>query len=591
MIKKKKPSLLLPIGAAVLLIGGGGAAYWALTKGGIGSGDLPVGADLIPQDALMTLSVSTDPGQWQQLREFGTPQSQAAFDQNLAQLRDRLLTANGYDYEKDIQPWIGKEASIALLAPQPVSSAPDVAPVLPKPVAIVVLPIQNPLQAKQLLEKPRSQTAGKLVDRTYKGFQIKETQGKAENFSVTVFDGKLLVVATDPKAMDRAIDTYKGEQGQSALKATPGYTQALGKIQATPAFGRLYLNFPAATAFTVANAPKAAASPNLAQMSQTQGVAATMNLEAEGIHFKGITWYKPNSQKTYKVENNAKSMPGRLPQNTLLMASGGNLKQFWQNYTQGATAINLALPPVAPDWLPNALKSTINMDLDKDFLAWMEGEFALAMVGVPDGSPSGLPFNLLFMVQSTDRRATEATFKQLDQTMADKYKFKVEEAKAGDQPITNWTLPAIGFAVTHGWLTDNVAFVALGSPTVPVVNDIVPKPATSLAGSQPFKASVPSDPNPNNGNFFANLDLYKAKKLPLPQLPLGNQNLIDAIRSIGVTAAISDDRSTRYDVSLLLQKAGKPAPLPSPTVPSNTPSSGNNPALDMPPASSPVPSP
>lgn len=582
MMKKKKPSLLLPLGAAALLVGGGAAAYWAFTQGGIGSGDLPVGAEVIPQDALMTLSVSTDPGQWQQLREFGTPQSQAAFDKNLAQLRDRLLTANGYDYEKDIQPWIGKEASIALLAPPPAATAPNSAPAtLPKPVAIVVLPIQNPLQAKQLLEKPRSQAAGKVVDRTYKGFQIKETQGKAENFSATVFDGKLLVVATDPKAMDRAIDTYKGEQGQSALKATPGYTKALDKIQTAQSFGRLYLNYPAATAFSLANSGKAA-SPNAAQLSQTQGVAANLSLEAEGVRFKGITWYKPDSQKTYQVENKAKTMPGRLPSDTLLMASGGNLQQFWQNYSQGATAINLALPPVSPDWLQNALKSTINMDLDKDFLAWMNGEFSLAMVGVPEGSASGLPFNLLLMVQSSDRRATEATLKQLDQTMAEKYKFKVEESKAGDQPVTNWSLPAIGFSVTHGWLSDNVTFIALGSPSVPVVNTIVPKPASPLSESQPFKSSVPSEPNPNNGNFFANVDLYRAKKLPLPQLPLGNQNLIDAIRSIGVTAAISDDRSTRYDVSLILQKAGKPAPLPSPTTPSSTAPSGNNPALEIP---------
>ena len=588
MIKKKKPSLLLPIGAAALLVGGGTAAYWGLTHGGIGgigAGDLPVGAEVIPQEALMTLSVTTDPAQWRQLREFGTPQSQAAFDQNLAQLRDRLLTANGYDYEKDIQPWIGKEASIALLAPPP--TTPNAAPATPpKPVAIVVLPIQNPLQAKELLEKPRSQAAGKLVDRTYKGFQIKETQGKAENFSATVFDGKLLVVTTDPKAMERAIDTYKGEQGQRSLKATPGYTKALGKIQTAQSFGQLYLNFPAATAFTLANAGKAAA-PNAAQLSQTQGVAATLNLETEGVRFKGITWYKPDSQKTYQVENRAKSMPSRLPSDTLLMASGGNLQQFWQNYSQGATAINLALPPVSPDWLQNALKSTVNMDLDKDFLAWMNGEFSLAMVGVPEGSPSGLPFNLLFMVQSSDRRATETTLKQLDQMMAEKYKFKVEEAKAGDQPVTNWSLPAIGFSVTHGWLSNDVTFIALGSPSVPVVNTIVPKPSASLADSPVFKTSVPSDPNPNNGNFFANLDLYKTKKLPLPQLPLGNQNLIDAIRSIGVTAAISDDRSTRYDVSLILQKAGKPGPLPSPTTPSSTTPSGSNPALEMPTAPSP----
>jgi hypothetical protein len=448
----------------------------------------------------------------------------------------------------------------------------------------VVLPIQNPLQAKQLLEQPRPQ-AGKLVDRTYKGFQIKETQGKAENISATVFDGRLLVVTTDPKAMDRAIDTYKGEQGQAALKATPGYAQAVGKIQTAQTFGKLYLNFPAATAFTAANTGKAAP-PNLAQ-TQTQGVAATLSLETEGVQFKGVTWYKPDSQKTFQVENKGKSMPGRLPASTLLMASGGNLRQFWQNYSQGATAINLALP-ASPDWLPNALKSTVNLDLEQDFLTWMQGEFSLALVATPDGSPAGLPFNLLFLVQSNDRRATEATLKQLDQTMADKYKFKVEATKAGDQPITNWSLPALGFTAAHGWLTDNVAFMALGSPTVSVVNEILPKPSASLADSQAFKTSVPSGSTPNNGNFFVNVDAYKAKNLPLPQLPLGNQNLLDAIRSIGVTAGISDARTTRYDVTVLLQKAGKPAPLPSPTVPANTPSPTNSPALELPGA---VPSP
>lgn len=585
MKKKKTPSLFLPVGAAVLLVGGGASAYWLLNQRGASSGELPIGAEVIPQDALMTLSVSTDPGQWQQLREFGTPQSQAAFDKNLAQLRDRLLTANGYDYAKDIQPWIGKEASIALLSPQPLSAAPNTpTPTASKPVAIVVLPIQNQLQAKQLLEQPRPQ-AGKLVDRTYKGFQIKETQGKAENISATVFDGKLLVVTTDPKAMDRAIDTYKGE-GQTALKATPGYAQAVGKIQAAQTFGKLYLNFPAATAFSAANAGKAAA-PNLAQ-SQTQGVAATVSLEPEGVHFKGVTWYKPDSQKTLQVENKGKSMPGRLPASTLMMASGGNLKQFWQNYSQGAAAINL-VQPASPDWLPNALKSTVNMDLEQDFLPWMQGEFSLAMVATPEGTPSGLPFNLLFMVQSSDRRATEATFKQLDQTMADKYKFKVEETKVGDQPLTNWSLPALGFTATHGWLNDDVTFIALGSPTVPVVNEIAPKPSASLADSQAFKTSVPTDPNPNNGNFFVNVDAYKAKKLPLPQLPIGNQNLLDAIRSIGVTAAISDDRTTRYDVTVLLQKAGTPAPLPSPTIPSRTnPAQGDRPAIELP---SPIPSP
>ncbi len=79
----------------------------------MGPGELPVGSEVIPQDALMTISVSTDTGQWDKLREFGTPQSQAAIDQNLAGARDRILTANGFDYDRDIKPWIGREVTVA----------------------------------------------------------------------------------------------------------------------------------------------------------------------------------------------------------------------------------------------------------------------------------------------------------------------------------------------------------------------------------------------------------------------------------------------------------------------------------------------
>ncbi len=588
MIKKKRtPSLLLTLGAAVLLIGGGGAAYWILTQRGVVPGELPVGAEVVPQDALMAISVSTDPGQWEHLREFGTPQSQAAFDKNLAQLRDRLLTANGYDYAKDVQPWIGKEVTVAFLPPSPASTptAPN-APTAQQQATVMVLPIQNQLQAKQLLEKPKQPTTGKLVDRTYKGFQIRESQGAAtQNYSATVLDGKFLVVTTDPKATDRAIDTYKKEG--AALSATPGYSQAIGKIQSAQSFGKLYVNLPAAAAITSANAGRSASPQSLAQVQQIQGLAATATLQPEGIQFKSISWLKPDSQRKYEVQNTAKIMPSRLPAETLIMASGGNLKRFWQDYNQGAATNPLS--PLKPEDLRNGLKSTVGLDLDQDLLAWMDGEFSLSLVAAPEGSPPSLPFSFVFMVQSNDRRAAEKTLKQLDEAMASKYRFKVEESKIGDQSVVNWSLPAGGPAITHGWLDDNVAFLTLGAP---IANTILPKPAAPLADSEAFKASVPSELNPNNGHFFANITLASAKNFPLLQLPPGNRELVAAVRSIGVTAAINDERSTRYNVLVLLQKAGKPTPLPSPTVPSATIAPGQgNPTLTIPSTPTPLPSP
>lgn len=566
MVKKTKtPSLLLTLGTAVLLVAGGGAAYWILTQRGFGPGEMPVGAEVVPQDALMAISVSTDPGQWQTLRGFGTVQSQAVVDKNLANARDRILTANGFDYERDIQPWIGKEAMVAFLSPQanPPASGSSSNGLPPVPQAqqstILVLPIQDAGKAKQTLERFKPQ-AGKVTDRTYKGIQVRETQGAAaQNYSAAILNQKLVVVANDPKAMDRAIDTFTGEP---SLAATPGYSQAVGKIQVAQPFGKLFVNLPAAATATSANAGKSVSPQSLAQVQQVQGLAATAVLESEGIRFKSISWLKPDSQRRYDVKNTARTMPDRLPADTVIMASGGNLQQFWQDYSQGATANPVS--PINPQGLRDGLKSTVGMDLDKDLLAWMGGEFSLALVAAPESNVPTLPFGLVFMVQSSDRRAGEATLKQLDEVMASKYKFKVEETKVGDIPVTNWVLPAGGPSITHGWLDGNVAFLTLGAP---ITSTMVPRPTGSLADSPSFKAAVPADPNPSNGHFFVNVDrAINAKNLPLLQLPPGNRDLVAAVRAIGVTAAISDDRSTRYDVFVQLQKANSPKPLASPTL-------------------------
>jgi hypothetical protein len=559
---QKKPSLLLPLGTAALLVGGGAGAYWAFTQRGASPDELPVGAQIIPQDALMAVSVTTDPAQWERLREFGTAQSQAAFDKNLAQLRDRILTANGLDYAKDVQPWIGKQATVAFLSPQTTPPADGALMPQQPQAAVVVLPMQDPLKAKQILEQPRPQMT-KLVDRTYKDVQIKETEPTAtqpQKYSIAALDGKLLVVTNDPAAMNRTIDTYKGGP---ALAATPGYTQALGKIRVAQPFGHLYVNLPAAAAVSSANAGQSVSPQSLAQVQQLQGLAAAANLEPDGILFKSASWLKPDSQRKYEVRNTAGDMPNRLPADTLMMASGGNLKKFWQDYSQGAATSPIA--PIKPKDLQEGLKSTVGMDLDKDFLPWMEGEYALALVAPAANSAPSLPFSLLFMVKSSDRRAAETALKQLDQAMASKYKFKVEESKVGNQTLTNWTLPIGGTAISHGWMDGDVAFLSMGAP---IANTLLPQPATALAASDAFKQAIPSEMQSNNGHFFINVDrAINTKSLPLFQLPPGNREFVTAVRSLGVTAAISDDRTTRYDVLVKLQKAGKPGPLPSPTMP------------------------
>ncbi|MFN6482115.1 MULTISPECIES: DUF3352 domain-containing protein [unclassified Nostoc] len=573
MKKNKKPSLVLTLSAAGLLIGAGSAAYWLLAQRQLSSSDLLVGANIIPGDALFAVSLTTDPQQWQKLRQFGTRETQAELDKNLVQLRDRFLTSNGYDFQKDVAPWVGNDVTIAILAPA-IGSKPA-----PKPVTtnnnedaasdqqsmVMVLPVKNPEIAKNILAQPKTLKQGKWIDRIYQGIAIKQSQGQAgENFSAALLDGRFLVITDSPKATERAIDAYKNK---TSLATTGGFAENFPKIANYQPFAQFYVNVPTAAKIAAASPNRPLPAQVLAQLQNNQGLAGTITLESEGIRFKGVSWLNPNSQRVLAVENKAGKMQSRVPAETLMMLSGGNLQRLWGDYV--LTSQGNPLSPIAPDQIRGGIKSLTDLDLEKDLLSWMKGEFSLSVIPSTSkaGSPDDFRAGLLFMVQASDayggqslRKSAETSLKQLDDVMRDQYQFQVQPGKVANQPVVNWVSPYGTLTATHGWLDGDVAFLIVGAP---IADKIVPKPNNTLASTIPFQQTVPTEPNPTNGQFFLDVE-RTVKNFPLPTLIPNQQTLLDATRSIGMTSAVSDSRSNRYDIFIALKKVTNATTLPSP---------------------------
>ncbi|MGF1934073.1 MAG: DUF3352 domain-containing protein [Nostoc sp. ChiQUE02] len=571
MKKNKKPSLVLTLSAAGLLIGAGSAAYWLLAQRQLSSSDLLVGANIIPGDALFAVSLTTDPQQWQKLREFGTKNTQAELDKNLVQLRDRFLTNNGYDFQKDIAPWVGDDVTIAILAPATGNKP------APKPVTtnenaasdqqsmVMVLPVKNPEIAKSILAQPKTLKQGKWIDRTYQGIAIKQSEGKAgENFSAALLDERFLVITDSPKATERAIDAYKNK---TSLATTGGFAENFPKIANYQPFAQFYVNVPTAAKIAAASPNRPLPAQVLAQLQNNQGLAGTMTLESEGIRFKGVSWLNPNSQRVLVVENKAGKMQSRVPAETLMMLAGGNLQRLWRDYV--LTSQGNPLSPIAPEQIRGGIKSLTDLDLEKDLLSWMKGEFSLSVIPATpkEGSPNDFRAGLLFMVQTSDtyggqslRKSAEASISQLDEVMKNQYQFQVLPGKVAGQPVVNWVSPYGTLTATHGWLDEDVAFLVVGAP---ITDKIVPKPNYPLGGTLPFQQTVPTEPNPTNGQFFLDVE-RTVKNFPLPTLIPNQQTLLDATRSIGMTSAVSDSRSNRYDIFIALKKVRNTTTLPSP---------------------------
>ncbi|HIK27931.1 MAG: DUF3352 domain-containing protein [Oscillatoriaceae bacterium SKW80] len=557
-IEKFKHPRLLIAGGVILLIGGGIAAYLALVQKGP-SGNIPLAANIIPQDVFVAVSVSTNKRQWQKLRDFGTNESRALLDEYLEKWQE-LLKANGYDYEQDIQPWVGREIAIAFLPSQASLSTNKSAVNTNLPIGqesvVIILPIENAVRAKALLENPKPLKQGQWVERTYKNVKIREIQGLPDGstYSIALFDERFMVVTNHPQAIDLAIDTYKGSP---SLTTTPGYSEALAKIETSNPLARVYINVPAALAVAAIHSAKPIPPQAQAPLKEQQGFATNITLEPEGIRFNSVSWLKPDTQKKHRVENRAKEILSRLPSNTLMTISGSSLAHMWQDYAEGARFNPLT--PMNPEWLQKGVASSTGMDWEKDFIAWMDGEFSLSLLPAAENNPSQFPSALMLMVRASNRRLAEKSLERLDKVMRDRYKFKVEEVKVANQPVINWTSQFGGVTLSRGWLNGNIAFLTLGAP---VASAITPKPQAPLALNPEFQKAFPSPIDVSSGNFFIDIErMNNAQQFAFLDLPPVPKTILAAIRTIGVNTVMASERIIHSDILIRL-KQEKPGALP-----------------------------
>lgn len=567
-IEKIKHPRLLIAGGVILLISGGIATYLALFQKQP-SGNIPLAANIIPQDVFVAVSLSTNKRQWEKLQEFGTNESRALLEEYLKKWQE-LLQSNEYNYEQDIQPWIGREIAIAFLPSQASLSTNKSAVNTKLPIAqesiVIILPIENANRAKELLENSKPLKQEQWRERTYKNVKIREIQGKPEEntySALALLDDRFMIVANHPQAIDLAIDTYKGSP---SLATTPGYSEALAKIETSNPLARVYVNVPATLAVAAIHSAKPIPPQAQAPLKEKQGLATNITIESEGIRLNSVSWLKPDSQKKHRVENRAKEILSRLPDNTLMTISGSSLAHMWQDYAEGARFNPLT--PMNPEWLQKGVAANTGMDWEKDFIAWMDGEFSLSLLPAPENNPSQFTSTLMLMVRASDRRLAEKSLQRLDKVMRERYKFKVEEVKVANQPVVNWTSQFGGVTLSRGWLNGNIAFLTLGAP---VASAITPKPQAPLALSAEFQKAFPSAIDVSSSNFFIDIErMNNAQQFAFLDLPPVPKTILAAIRTIGVNTVMASERIVHYDILIRLKqekKVGKNVPTLPPTTP------------------------
>jgi hypothetical protein len=295
-----------------------------------------------------------------------------------------------------------------------------------------------------------------------------------------------------------------------------------------------------------------------------------MTLKSQGVQVKSTSWLGPDSDVEYANTNVPAQLPQYLPRDTMVMASGGNFQQFWQDLRDRRnwgvlTAIN-------PDNLELALQGSTGLTFRDHLLPWMGGEFAFALIppqtasAPPDGETALPNPGLVTLVQVSDRPQAEQTFARLDEVVESRYRFTITDEPQGDIELVKWVSPFESTTLSRGWLDSSIAFLTVGAETEAA---IVPKPRRSLARSPLFQLTTGDAPYPNSGYFFINFEALSQSEnnLFLPTLPVENQGLLRAVQALGVTATVIDDQRLRYDLYLALNRGNRPGPLPSSALP------------------------
>jgi hypothetical protein len=566
-MSEQKSNILAPIlGAAVVAAGGAGAYFYFKNNVTLGPAQVVSAAKIVPQKVIMAASISTDGAAWSQLEQFQTPETKKIFDEAIKQIQ-ASAAQNDVDFEKDIKPWAGNimfailpgKSTVSRANPKQLQAVPVSTGSLAQaptnatkgePNVLIVMEIKDKEKANQFLEKAKTKNNQKFQQSDYKGIQINQETGGANQPTSYAFVDNFLVLAPQKASLEKAIDTYKGE-------ASVANSLTAENLELKNPVIQFYMpDFPDAVQQLTALNPDAAQIPqaSLEQLKLIKSVNVGVGIDGDGIRLKGVTKIDPNY---LKVE--FKPSPGKViaqfPSETFAFISGVNIKARWEQFTQDAEKIP-ELKTTLTEVRQQVKSSPLAIDIDKDIFGWMDGEFGFAGITNNEGvlAPIGAAPALIF--QTSNRPAAEALLKKLDD-YAKTNGATVDTKDVSGVTVTQWSLPGAQNLVSHGWYAQDAFFVTAGP-----LASVLAKPASALDSSQVFKTITGSLLNPNFGYFYLDADKtwsLVTEKVPTikSELPPEANAFISSVRGIAGTAVMPDKSTSRFELLLALKKGGK----------------------------------
>jgi hypothetical protein len=547
----RQPSLLLPIGGVLILAAAGyGAYYYYQQQQRSGLEGITGNAKLVPKVAIAGLAISSDPKAWQALDRF-----QSAEIKKLVQESSKELLPPEVDFARDIQPWMG-QVFIGFL-PEVKTQArlrPTVlftqAPVEPKAINkpggqfVAVIEVKNRSKAEEFLNtKINPKLSSPPQEGEYKGVKIFETGETAG-----AFIDRYLVLAGNRSSLEQSIDTFQGGESFPVPPLTTTLTQPLLQFYIP--------NLRGALEQLDRSNPDYDIPQTLLQrvQDQAQAMVVAFGVEDTGLRLQTIVQLGAKAPPFQPAPGKVLS---QFPADTYFLFSGFNFKQTWQNLLEQAKTEPTQQEGI--DQIRKGFKENLNLDLDKDIIAWMDGEIALGLIPSEEGILKQARSGLVAVIQTSDRKAAEAALDKIDDLSKElPFPVSVQDREIEGVKVQEWTSPITpGSLLSYGWHQPDSMFVAMGP-----LGKVMAKPQNnSLADSPDFKTIAGSLDKRNQGYIYLNIgkmwSLYSQQilaNLPKEQAETSNA-VVSAINGVAMTASQPSPNQSKLDIFVALKPA------------------------------------
>jgi hypothetical protein len=506
--------LVIALTTLVLLAAGTYLGLYSLLLSGV----TDRAAGLVPADAVAYANFYLQPSTSQQMRlgaligRLPGFEDSSTIDEKIDEIAQNLLSSAGVDYRADIRPWLGNQASIALL---PAAEGDG------EPSAVAFLAVTEESEARAALTRATAGAGTQLETVDHAGTEV-----TLAGQTAWAFIDDLLVISQTAVGVETSIDVRGGDPSLASLTS---FRDTMADLPPDH-LASVYIDLSRATQL-------AGSSTELAGWSVA---GAALLAEEGGLRLAGTAPFdeagaSASARAGVALGSEASTLVEWMPADTQAEAVIFGARQLIEDAESAAAASEEG--QALTDALATArtvAALTLGLDLDADVLPLLDREVAIAVSELRDGLPAGQ-----LLLHPSDAEAAADVLERLTSSL-EGLGATVTTRPGGERAqITTVELSDLGSAAYA--IHDGVLIAALTADDVAAAIE-ANESGDNLANTEAYAATFELAGERAGNELYLDVAAVLNATQAAAELPSDARDILNQLGAIGFTAPSRDDR-------------------------------------------------